>query len=228
MDFGTYAVFSSLLAGSVHGVLLWRASIGVDVVNVVVLSALAEGRGRELGSLLRGSGSAPYLDVARAIGESALELPAGATQRELRKPLEHVARVAVMAAGQRLRRHAWLDFVSLAALAYAGIDAAIYGRATPFKAVALLAATLLCRSHRPGRQPARQLQSAPALAVTSDASCVATAAAIGRVFGRLDTDRRRSAPSPALLAESRPRCREWSRARTTSVPPSSSVSPRRR
>ena len=143
MDFGTYAVFSSLLAGSVHGVLLWRASIGVDVVNVVVLSALAEGRGRELGSLLRGSGSAPYLDVARAIGESALELPAGATQRELRKPLEHVARVAVMAAGQRLRRHAWLDFVSLAALAYAGIDAAIYGRATPFKAVALLAATLL-------------------------------------------------------------------------------------
>jgi hypothetical protein len=144
VDTATYAVFSSLLAGSVRGVLLWRASISIEVVNVAVLSALAQGRGPGLEALLRGSGSAAYLDVAAAIGRAALELQTGANAaRDLRKPLQHAAHVAVIAAGQRLRRHAWLDFVALAALVYAGVDAAVYGGATGFKAVALLAATLL-------------------------------------------------------------------------------------
>ncbi len=140
MDNGTYAVFSSLLAGSVRALLLWRASSGVEVVNVAVLNALAEGRGRDLEGLLRGSGSALYLDVAGAIGRTALELRA---EQDRRQRLQHAARAALVAAGQRLRRHAWLDFVSLAALVYAGVDAAVFGAATPFKAVALLAATLL-------------------------------------------------------------------------------------
>lgn len=143
VDAGAYAVFSSLLAGSIRALLLWRASIGVEVVNVAVLSALAEGRGHSLDQLLRGSGSALYLDVAGAIGRAALELRAAPAKQEPRPGLQHAARAALIAAGQRLRRHAWLDFVSLAAVVYAGIDAAVYGGATPFKTVALVAATLL-------------------------------------------------------------------------------------
>lgn len=143
MDTGTYAVFASLLAGSIRALLLWRATIGVEVVNVAVLSALAEGRGRDLEGLLRGSGSALYLDVAGAIGRTAVELRAARIEQDRGQRLQHAARAAIIVAGQRLRRYAWLDFVSLAALVYAGIDAAVYGRATSFKAVALLAATLL-------------------------------------------------------------------------------------
>jgi len=143
VDTGTYAVVSALLAGTVRALLLWRASIRVEVVNVVVLSALAEGRGRELESLLRGSGSALYLDVAGAIGRAALELRQGGAEESPRQWLQRAAQAGVFSAGRRLRRHAWLDLVSLAAIAYGGLGALASASATPFKAVALLSATLL-------------------------------------------------------------------------------------
>jgi hypothetical protein len=168
VDTGTYVLFSSFLAGSVRALLLWRASISVEVVNVVVLSVLAEGRGRDLEGVLRGSGSAAYLDVAAAIGRSALELRAEAdaraakearanaepeahaeaasetaATRDPRQRLQHAAQAAILAAGKRLRRHAWLDSVVLATLAYAGIEAAMSASATSFEAASLVAATLL-------------------------------------------------------------------------------------
>lgn len=164
VDTGTYVLFSSFLAGSVRALLLWRASTSVEVVNVVVLSVLAEGRGKDLQGVLRGSGSAAYLDVAAAIGRSALELRAdaearaameagasaepearaeAATERDPRQRLQHAAQAAILTAGKRLRRHAWLDSVVLATLAYAGIEAAMSASATSFEAVSLVAATLL-------------------------------------------------------------------------------------
>jgi hypothetical protein len=140
----TYAVVAALLAGTVRALLLWRASIRVEVVNIVVLKALAEGRGRELESILRGSGSALYLEVAGAIGRAALELQgATAAEQDPRKWLQHAAQAGIFSAGRRLRRHAWLDFLSLASIAYSGVGALASASATPFKAVALLAATLL-------------------------------------------------------------------------------------
>jgi hypothetical protein len=140
MDIGSYAVVLALFAGSVRALILWRATIGVEVVNVVVLNALGEGRGRDLPTLLRGSGSAPYLDVASAIAASLLRLRGA---QGLPKRLRHDARAAVVAAGRRLKRQAWLDHVALAAIAFAGIDAAVHAAASGFKAGGLLAATLL-------------------------------------------------------------------------------------
>jgi hypothetical protein len=144
VDTGAYAVVLALLAGTLRALSLWRAASRVEVVNVVVLNALAQGRGHQLETLLRGSGSGPYLAVAGAIGRAALELRESAPlEQSPRQALQHAARAALFDAGRRLRRHAWLDFVSLAAIAYAGIDAITRASATPFKAVALLAATLL-------------------------------------------------------------------------------------
>jgi hypothetical protein len=187
VDSGSYALFSSLLAGSIRALLLWRASTSVEVVNVAVLSALAQGRGQELDGLLRGAGSGLYLDVARAIGRAALELHATADQQAPRQHLERGARAALIVAGQRLRRHAWLDFVSLAALVYAGIDAAIYGRATPFKAVALLAATLLWLAN---------LRSARAIATRSYAGASALVETALQSFAQLPDFTGPSRPSP--------------------------------
>lgn len=144
MDAGSYAVVCALIAGSVRALLLWRATIAVDVVNVVVLKALAEGRGKDLPELLRGSGSAPYLDVAAAVGRAALELSAAASsEKASRERLEHEARVAVSAASARLRRHAWLDALSLCAIAFAGLFAVMNASASPVETGGLIAATLL-------------------------------------------------------------------------------------
>ena len=143
MDTGSYAVVVALLAGSVRALVLWRASIGVAVVNVVVLTALAQGRGDALEALLRGSGSAPYLDVAGAIGRSLLTVRASQSpERELRQRVRRDAEAALVAAARRLRRHAWLEYVALAAILLAGFDA-VSGGATQFKALGLFAATLL-------------------------------------------------------------------------------------
>lgn len=187
MDSASLAVFSSLLAGSVRALLLWRASTSVEVVNVAVLSALAQGRGQDLDGLLRGAGSGLYLDVARAIGRAALELQGTADHQAPRQHLERSARAALIAAGQRLRRHAWLDFVALAALVYAGIDAAIYGRATPFKAVALLAATLLWLAN---------LRSARAIATRSYAGASALVDSALQSFAQLPQFAGASRPAP--------------------------------
>jgi hypothetical protein len=176
VDTGTYAVFLALLVGSIRALLLWRASSGVEVVNIAVLSALAEGRGPDLEGLLRGSGSGLYLDVAGAIGRTALALRRAGAEQDVRQRLQHAARTAVMAAGQRLRRHAWLDVSSLAALVYAGIDAAVYGAATPFKAVALVAATLLWFAN---------LQSARSIATRCYAGASALVESLVESFDRL-------------------------------------------
>jgi ElaB/YqjD/DUF883 family membrane-anchored ribosome-binding protein len=143
-DIGSYAVVVAFLAGSVRALLLWRASTSVEVVNVVVLETLAEGHGASLEKLLRGSGSALYLEVATAIGRAALSLPtSNGESRDARKELQHVAREAIQNAAMRVRRSAWLDVIALAAIGYAGVDAATRSSATPFKAVAMAAATLL-------------------------------------------------------------------------------------
>jgi hypothetical protein len=128
----------------VHALLLWRASIRVDVVNVAVQAALSEGRAAAIPALLSSSGRAPYLDVAGAVARAVVELrPRGLNNRELRKDLRHVADVAVAGASHRIRRHAWLDLVSLAAIAFAGIDAAVGLKATEIEVLGLFAATLL-------------------------------------------------------------------------------------
>jgi hypothetical protein len=145
MDVGTYAVVLALVAGTIHALILFRASVGVEVVNVAVLTAIAEGRGSKLRALLRGSGSAPYLDVALTVGNSALELRAHElAPRELRRRLDHDAKVAVIAASRRLRREAWLDYLSLAAILFAAFDVlASPVRASEFTTLGVIAATLL-------------------------------------------------------------------------------------
>jgi hypothetical protein len=144
LDVGTYATVTALVAGSIRALLLWRASVAVDVVNVVVLNALAEGRGKSLREVLRGSGSAPYLDVAAAVGQAALDLSAGASSdNTIRERLEHEARVAVHVASRRLFRHAWLDALSLVAIAFAGVNAVMSSRTSGVESVGLIAATLL-------------------------------------------------------------------------------------
>jgi hypothetical protein len=144
MDIGSYAVVVAFVAGTVRALLLWRSSTSVEVVNVVVIETLAGGHGASLEKLLRGSGSALYLEVAGALGRAAFELRAGGREsRDARQQLEHVARGAIQKAGTQLRRSAWLDALALASACYAGIDAVTRTSATPFKAVALAAATLL-------------------------------------------------------------------------------------
>ena len=144
MDAATYAVVLALLAGTLRAAELWRASIGVAVVNVVVLNALAEGRGKNLREVLRGSGSAPYLDAAAAIGQAAFELGASESPEDtIRERLEQEARVAVIAASGRLRKHAWLDAVALAAIVFAGLNAVMNASASEVESIGLVAATLL-------------------------------------------------------------------------------------
>jgi hypothetical protein len=131
----SHAVVLALVAGSFRALMLWRASVAVDVVNVVVVNALAEGRG---------SGSAPYLDVAAAIGDAALGLSAQtSSEAATRERLQHEARMAVSAASRRLLRHAWLDTLSLVAIAFAGLSAIMSAKAPAVESVGLAAATLL-------------------------------------------------------------------------------------
>ncbi len=144
MDAGTFAIVLALLAGSIRALVLWRASIGVAVVNVAVLGALVEGHGQSLRTLLRRSGSGWYLDVAGAIGQSALDLSSGEhADDELQKRLRHAAHAAIFAANRRLQRHAWLGHFSLAAIAFAGFDVTFNASAGPLKAGGMVAATLL-------------------------------------------------------------------------------------
>src|SRR5262245_17681577 len=144
METATYAVVFALFAGTVRALMLWRSAIAVEVVNVAVLGALAEGRGAGLRAMLHDSGSAPYLDVAAAIGQSLLELRSSdATAPDLGKRLRRDADVAVIAAVRQLKRHAWLDHLSLAAIVLAGIEAAVRNHASHFDVLGMAAATLL-------------------------------------------------------------------------------------
>ena len=148
METASYAVVFALFAGTVRALMLWRSAIGVEVVNVAVLGALAEGRGRELRAMLRDSGSAPYLDVAADIGQSLLELRAdGVTAPDLAKRLKRQADLAIVAAIRRLKRHAWLDYLCLGAILVAGIEATVRSRASHLDVLGPVAATLLWLSN---------------------------------------------------------------------------------
>jgi hypothetical protein len=146
MNASNWAVGVALLVGSIRAIYLWRSAPRVDVVNVVVLNALAAGRGRDLEKLLQSVGSAPYFDLARTVAHSLDELPT-TDDRAARKQLEREMTIALVAAHRALRRFAWLDSLALACIVFAGIAAAVDGRASPILALELLAATLLWLSN---------------------------------------------------------------------------------
>jgi hypothetical protein len=146
MNASNWAVGVALLVGSIRAIYLWRSAPRVDVVNVVVLNALAEGRARDLDQLLQNVGSAPYFDLARAVAHSVERLPT-TDDRAARKQLEREMMIALAAAHRALRRFAWLDTLALAAITFAGVAAAVDGRASLILALELLAATLLWLSN---------------------------------------------------------------------------------
>jgi len=152
MNASSWAVGIALLFGSIRAVELLRSAPRVDVVNVVVLSALAEGRGRDLDKLLGNVGSSPYFGVARALAEPLEKLMADDDDRALRKRLERDMLIALAAANRALRRFAWLDSLALAAIAFAGISAAVDRHATLVLTLELFAATLLWLSNVRGRR----------------------------------------------------------------------------
>src|SRR6186713_721224 len=98
MTASSWAVGVAFLAGSIRAIELWRALPRVDVVNVAVVSALAEGRGRDLGRLL-GVGSAPYFTLARTLAQAFEKIPPS-DQRTTRRALEREAMVALAAANR--------------------------------------------------------------------------------------------------------------------------------
>jgi hypothetical protein len=142
MNASHWAVGFALLVGSIRAVELWRSAPRVDVVNVVVLSALAEGRAETLDRLLQSLGSAPYFEVARTLVLAAQKLDFD-EPRAARKELEREATAALVVAHRALRRFAWLDSFALVAIVLAGLAAALERQATLVVALELLAATLL-------------------------------------------------------------------------------------
>ncbi|HEX6275933.1 MAG TPA: hypothetical protein VFZ53_22985, partial [Polyangiaceae bacterium] len=138
----TWAVGLAFLFGSIRAIELWRSAPRVDVVNVVVVSALAEGRGRDLSRLLESVGSAPYFALARAVA-SAFERLETSDPRAARKVLEREMLIALAAANRALRRFAWLDAVALAAIGVAGATTLVDGQATFVGVLEVFAATLL-------------------------------------------------------------------------------------
>jgi hypothetical protein len=146
MNASNWAVGVALLVGSIRAIYLWRSGPRVDVVNVVVLNALAEGRGRDLEKLLSSVGSAPYFDLARTVAHSLEKLPT-TDDRAARKQLEREMMIALAAAHRALGRFAWLDSLALACIVFAGVAAAVDGRASLLLALELLAATLLWLSN---------------------------------------------------------------------------------
>ena len=147
MNATSWATGVALLFGSIRAIELLRSAPKVDVVNVVVLSALAEGRGRDLAELLGNVGRSPYFDVARALAEPLEKLTDDGDDRALRKRLEREMLIALATANRALRRFAWLDSLTLVAIAFAGISAAVDRHATLVLALELFAATLLWLSN---------------------------------------------------------------------------------
>jgi hypothetical protein len=143
MNASSWAIGAAFLFGSIRAVTLLRLTARVDVVNVVILSALAEGRGHALDQLLRNVGRSPYFDVVRALAQPLDKLTDATDDRALRKRLERDMLIALAVANRALRRFAWLDSLALAAIAFAGISAAVDRHATLVLALELFAATLL-------------------------------------------------------------------------------------
>lgn len=145
----TWAVGAALLAGSVRAVQLWRASARVDVINSVVLTTLAEDRGRALSGVLRKSGSGLYLEIARRICEPIDKLAEG-TDTDVQQRLDRDARAALSRATRRLQRLAWLDHIALLGILFTGIGAVTGEAPSTVLAVQLVAATLLWLSNMYG------------------------------------------------------------------------------
>jgi hypothetical protein len=142
MDVAHYTVGFALALGTLRALVLWRAQTRVEVVNVVVLGALGEGRGHELPNVLRRSGSALYLDVAARIVDPVDKLFDG-DRKALEKRLERDSMRALAEANARLRRHGWMDALVLTAIALTGL-AALSGESPGIVLTGeLLAATLL-------------------------------------------------------------------------------------
>jgi hypothetical protein len=142
MSASSLAVGLAFLFGSIRAFELWRAAPRVDVVNVVVVSALAEGRGSDLERLLANVGSSPYFALARAVA-GAFEKLATSDPRAARQVLEREMLVALATANRALRRFAWLDAVMLAAIAAAGVTTLVDGNASLVLVLEVFAATLL-------------------------------------------------------------------------------------
>jgi hypothetical protein len=142
MDAANWAIGFALTLGSIRALALWRAQTKVEVVNVVVLGALAEGRGGDLPAVLRQSGSALYLEVAARIVEPTEKL-FDRGSRELRTRLERDAVKALAHANTRLKRYWWTDTLVLAAVAFTGFSAFSGKAPSVVLAGELAAATLL-------------------------------------------------------------------------------------
>jgi hypothetical protein len=142
------AVVVALMAGSLRAVKVWRAAAKVAVINVAVLSTLAQGRSRDLPALLRGAGPGAYRSVAQAVAESALRLSTEGNKgelsvREAQQQLERDAARAVIAAARRAGVDTALDSLLLIALVFASVNAAVNDQATGPLALGLVATTLL-------------------------------------------------------------------------------------
>lgn len=149
VDLGSWAVLAALGFGSLRALELWRLSCKVDVVNVAVLGTVAQSRAEELSNVLKHAGSGLYLEVARAIAEST-EKHQPDSAAELKSRLERDALRAVSAAHGRLKRHAWLDALTIVLIGLSGISAAMGPQPSASSALGLVAATLLWWSNARG------------------------------------------------------------------------------
>lgn len=163
-DVADYAVRFALVLGTLRALLLLRAQTKVEVVNVVVLGALGEGRGADLPNVLRQSGSALYLEVAMRIVEPTEKL-FGVGPRELRKRLERDAIKGLAHANARLRRFWWMDTLVLCAILLTGFSAFSGERPSPVLAAELVAASLLWLANVRGARSASTRLYAGAMAL---------------------------------------------------------------
>lgn len=164
MGVASWAVGIALLLGSIRALGLWRFAARADVVNVVVMTTLAQGRGKDLGAVLDRSGSGLYLEVARAVAEPADKLLDG-EPAELRARLERDARIALSQLNRKLRRHAWLDALSVVAIGLAGVTALVGERPSLVTTLGLVAASLLWLSNVRGARSTATQAYAAALAL---------------------------------------------------------------
>ena len=146
MNVATWAVGLAFFLGSVRAIELWRSAPRVDVVNAVVMTVLAQGRGHDLELMLKNAGSSPYFRVALFVVNAFAKLETN-QPRAARPLLEREMMVALAVANRALRRFAWIDALALASILFAGVTAGIGGQATFVLALELLAATLLWLSN---------------------------------------------------------------------------------
>ncbi len=150
-------IAAAFVLGALRAVELRRIGGRIEVINVVVVSAFANRQAEQIPELLRASGPSIYLSVASAITDATLKFRThrradeSSTVRSRRDALveyvERDARAALILATRRLRKHSWLDTVTILALGYAGIQVAIYGEASAMLALGMVSGTLLWLSN---------------------------------------------------------------------------------